>query len=303
MMLFSQIERGFNDVYHVRRRRHVWTIVTSYFMILILAPLGIGYSLALSTFLDEQFAWVSTQFTSMLIIALILSLAYWLVPNTRVRLPFALVGGLAASALWELAKKGFLFYVVSVPSVKDLLFSIGVIPLFLVWLFTTWLVIFFGLELCYVLQHYRPLAGRLLQRGAPLELNPRHLLTALYEMGRRFDEGDPQVSVQDLMRATNLDENSVHVLLDHCEEKGWVMPSVPHAIYHIAKPAERIELGEVLLRPVSHVIDLTAPPSGRGLDDFWQEYHRSVERSLPAKTLRDLLNSTAEGQRAKVDAS
>ncbi|MBN1475904.1 YihY family inner membrane protein [Candidatus Sumerlaeota bacterium] len=302
MMLFTQIEKGFNEVFHVRRKRTVLRAMQAYITVLVIGPILIGFSLAFSLRIEEHLEWVSPGMAGLGVTCFLFALSYWLIPNTRVSLIHALLGGAVAGTLWELAKSGFMLYVFSVDSMRNLLLHLGVIPIFLLWLFTTWVVLFIGLELCYVLQHYRPLAMRVFKPGAPLDLNPRHLLTVLFEMAQRFERGVPRTTVADLMRATNLDEYNLHELLDHCEGRGWVVAGEAHCAYHLARPPEQIALRDVLLRPVTQIEVATLGPQSP-LDEFWRRYDASADRALPVKTLRDLISPVESEKDALSNAS
>jgi YihY family inner membrane protein len=303
MMLFTQIEKGFNEVFHVRRKRTVLRAMQSYITVLVIGPILIGLSLAFSLRIEEHLEWVSPGMAGLGVTCFLFALSYWLIPNTRVSPIHALLGGIVAGTLWELAKSGFMIYVFSVPTMRNLLLHLGMIPIFLLWLFTTWVVLFIGLELCYVLQHYRPLAMRVFKPGAPLDLNPRHLLTVLYEMAQRFENGVPRTTVTDLMRATSLDEYNLHELLDHCEECGWVVASETHSIYHLARPPEQIRLRDVLLRPVTQVVEVSTLGPLSPLEEFWKQYDASADRALPVKTLRGLISSVESAKDALSNAS
>jgi membrane protein len=216
-------------------------------------------------------------------------MSYWLIPNTRVSPIAAIAGGIFAGLVWDVSKDLFVLYLLSFPNVRNLLPILGVLPIFLLWLYTTWLVVFLGLEFTYVLQHYSPLAGRLYHSDEALDLNPRHLLAALYELGRHLNEGDPLTTVAQLMRATQQDEYQVHALLDHCESKGWVVASEPHAVYQLARPAEQIALSEVLVSPVTLLPGAPTSIHPGPLEEFWRSHHDSATSALPLKTLRELL--------------
>jgi membrane protein len=80
------------------------------------------------------------------------TLLYVLLPNTRVKLRAALLGAGTAAVCWELGKWGFGLYVENAVGYSALYGSLGLIPLFLLWLYVTWLIVLMGLELTYMLQ-------------------------------------------------------------------------------------------------------------------------------------------------------
>jgi membrane protein len=290
MMLFTSVEKGFNEVFHVRRKRPFFRAFATYTAVLVWAPIFIGVTFALSLQMGERLAWLSPGATALVMTCGTFTIAYWLIPNTRVSPVTALVGGLTAGLLWEMVKIGFVLYIVTVPTTRNFLLALGVVPTFLIWLYMTWVVLFLGLEICYVLQHYKPLSGRMFNREAMLELNPRHLLMTLYELAQRFDRGRPSITVSDLMKATHLDELHIHQLLDHCQERGWVFASEAHAVYHLARPPEQIALRDVLLSPVTQVVEVPVAGSSSPLEEFWARYDQTAQAALPAESLREVVH-------------
>ena len=71
-------------------------------------------------------------------------LLYSLAPNTRVAFVPALAGAAIATVLFEIAKSGFSWYVTSFDSFEVIYGAFGVIPIFLIWIYISWLVILVG---------------------------------------------------------------------------------------------------------------------------------------------------------------
>ena len=65
---------------------------------------------------------------------------FYFVPNTRVRRRDAIVGGLIASIALELGKRGFAAYLLKVPTYKAVYGTFAVFPVFLLWVYFSWLV-------------------------------------------------------------------------------------------------------------------------------------------------------------------
>jgi membrane protein len=73
-----------------------------------------------------------------------LALMYALIPNTRVRWRDALAGALIAAVLFQLARKGFTLYVGSIANYKAIYGALAAIPIFLIWVFVSWMVVLLG---------------------------------------------------------------------------------------------------------------------------------------------------------------
>jgi membrane protein len=79
--------------------------------------------------------------------ALAFFLLYRIIPHRRVPWRHAALGGLVAGVLFEVAKQLFAFYVQASPTYNMVYGALAAVPLFLVWVYLSWLVVLFGAEL------------------------------------------------------------------------------------------------------------------------------------------------------------
>ena len=71
------------------------------------------------------------------------TLAYWLIPHRRVSKRYALAGGVLAALLFEGLKWGFAIYLRNA-SFEQLYGALAVVPIFLFWIYSSWLAVLFG---------------------------------------------------------------------------------------------------------------------------------------------------------------
>jgi len=69
---------------------------------------------------------------------------YMLVPNAPVKWRHAMLGSMCAALLFELAKRGFAYYVAQVPTYQTIYGAVAALPIFLIWIYLSWLVILLG---------------------------------------------------------------------------------------------------------------------------------------------------------------
>jgi len=112
-------------------------------------------------------------------------------PNTHVSIRAAVFGAGVGSVLWEAAKFGFQIYVAKAVPYSAIYGSIGLIPLFLFWIYVTWLIVLFGLTLTYTLQSLRgrPLRYRDRDENATPEGDPDWMLPIMCEVTHEFESG------------------------------------------------------------------------------------------------------------------
>jgi membrane protein len=148
--LLLTVENTLNQIWGVKRRRPLWRRVGLYVLVLLLGPPALGASLwATSAVVGASLGWIgplppSARFVLQLGPLLLgwaaLTCLFLVVPNTRVRRRDALVGALAASIALELGKHGFAAGLLKLPTYKAVYGAFAVFPVFLLWVYFSWLV-------------------------------------------------------------------------------------------------------------------------------------------------------------------
>jgi len=80
------------------------------------------------------------EILSFVLLAAGMAALFHFVPNTRVRWHHAIVGALLASVALELGKRGFAIYLLKIPTYKAVYGAFAVVPVFLLWMYFSWLV-------------------------------------------------------------------------------------------------------------------------------------------------------------------
>ena len=163
MMLIQSIDSSINHIWNCKAKRPIVTTVSVYWMVITLGPILIGSSLALTSVavsykLDDGFGIIpflqrnAIKVLPVLFSFIALFLMYSVVPNRRVRIPYAAVGALFAAIFLELGKRLFSLYIIYFPSYQNIYGAIAVVPILLVWIYVSWLIVFFGVEIQATLQ-------------------------------------------------------------------------------------------------------------------------------------------------------
>jgi len=168
LMLMLTVDGALNRIFRAQRRRHLLRRVLVYAVVLTLGPALIGVSLYLtSTMVVNSLGYLDLDEYRRSVMSLLafaftcvaLTLVYLVVPYRLVALRHAAVGGLVAGVLFELAKRGFGLYVAKLPTYALVYGAFAIIPLFLLWLYVSWVVVLFGATLTASLPGWR--AGRM----------------------------------------------------------------------------------------------------------------------------------------------
>ncbi len=207
--LLGRIEETMNDVWGVTRSRNWLTRTEHYWFAIGLVPTLLVAGLILAT--GPRFAGVRQFVVSMPLVSgvvfkflplVLLWLAfasfYKIMPNTRVCINAALVGGVVGGSLWYLNNVFGFLYVSRVVSNSKIYGSLGLVPVFMIGLYFSWLILLFGAQVAYAFQNRQAylqdkLAENVNQRGR--EFIALRLMTGI---GRRFQHGLPPVTIREI---------------------------------------------------------------------------------------------------------
>lgn len=157
IMMMAAIDSSLNKIWHNSKPRRPAARFVVYWSVLTLGPILIGVSLAVSSYIVSLPLFSETasygeklgllRALPFFMETLAFTLLYVVVPNCRVAFRAALIGGVTAALLFELAKKAFSFYITSFPAYETIYGAMSAIPVFLVWIFLSWSITLMGAEL------------------------------------------------------------------------------------------------------------------------------------------------------------
>lgn len=165
LLLMNTIDSAMNAIWHIKTARSPLAKFVVYWAVLTLGPILMGISLVITSYLTSLPLFSDTAIISglksqllaalpFLATTLACTLLYAVVPNTRINIRHALTGAVIAAVLFELAKKAFAFYITAFPTYEVIYGALAAIPVFLVWVYVSWLVILLGAEITYSLAHF-----------------------------------------------------------------------------------------------------------------------------------------------------
>lgn len=186
LMMLVTIEKAFNEIWRVREGRKGLSSFLRYWAVLSLGPLLLGAAFALSSYMMSlQLVTSAADIVNSLLPGMRLltflfttagfTLLYVAVPNTRVQLIAALGGGLVAAMMFEAAKHVFALFISHFSSYTLVYGAFAVFPAFLLWIYLSWAIILFGVEVS------RGLTMQRLRRGSY-----HHPVLALMEVLQLF---------------------------------------------------------------------------------------------------------------------
>ena len=301
--LVIALEDSFNQVFAAPQGRPWTRRIVVYWAALTLGPVLMAISIYLASSFTKyvegwNVLWISTaiiflskHFALTFLSWALLVFLYMMMPNARVNLRPAAIGALVAAVLWEFGKYGFNLYVKTALPYSAIYGTLGLIPLFLFWVYLTWLTILFGLELTYTLQHMR---GRRFKHDEHKQeehiIDPAWVIPLAARIGSAFHAGKP-VREEELGLDLNLPPRAVGQLVGALERAGLVqrvMKGKDTEGYSLARPADKIQLNDLLRAGRSL---LPEPATSNNGDPAWgalKELQGAGQQEFGSRTLADL---------------
>jgi membrane protein len=213
--LLMTIEQTFNDVWGVSKGRSIWRKVVYYWAAVTLGPLVLLTAVTMTG--SAEFAQTLNQvhlFPGLVTFLLHLapyallwigfSAMYGLMPNTDVRWWAATAGGVVGGTLWQLNSLLNTMYLSRVVTYSKIYGSLGIIPIFLIGLYFSWLIVLFGAQVSYAIQNHR---SYLQQRAASrLDQLGRERLACriVFYVVRQFLDNEPPLTADELATQLNM---------------------------------------------------------------------------------------------------
>lgn len=154
VMLFMTIDEAFNDIWQVERQRPLRQRMLVYWAIISLGPILAGASLwATSILARESLGHVeelpavigfALSFIPLIVTGLGFTALFVGVPNRRVLWRDALAGGMGTAIVLEIMRAGFAYYLTQFPSYTVVYGAFATLPIFLLWLYLSWLAVLLG---------------------------------------------------------------------------------------------------------------------------------------------------------------
>lgn len=236
--LVNTIEGSLNAVWRVSSQLSVVSKIINFWAVTTLGPLLVlvsfywyarasTYSL-IGTYFNDSVLSVLDLIIPVTAILMALTLMFYKLPATRVSLKDAMFGAFVSALLFEILKRIFAFYISSSTSYQTFYGVLVTLPLFLFWLYLTWVIVLFGAQVSYqagsisVLSGLKKYASELGDIGSILGLR------ILCVIGLKFTQGQQVPTESEIALETGSDPVLVRTCLDILSDAGLITGSDPH---------------------------------------------------------------------------
>lgn len=311
LAMMSTIETTFNVIWQVKRKRPLMVRFLVYWSVLTLGPVLIGagmvatsYVISLPLLTDAGVTpGLRTQLISFFpIIATTAAFVMFfkLIPYRPVPTLHALAGGVAASLLFELAKRGFALYVTNFPSQQAVYGAFATVPIFLIWIYLSWVIVLLGAEITQCLTTFRAVAPR--RHGAIARRDPMFCAyRLLYRLYQAQLDGHGLSEKQLMKLEPDFGYGAINRALEDLDNAGWISRNDAFD-WVLLRDMHRLSLLDLMrlvpsFTPLENVQSMVVDDADAGLQQHltelgsWSEDHLGV-------ALADLMLKPASGDDA-----
>ncbi len=302
--MIQKVEESFNYVWRVEQPRSLGRRFSEYLSVMIVGPVVMVAAMGLLATIGnngvvqslvhiEPLGFIVVQLgrlTPYLLVVGVFTFMYAFIPNTKVRMRAALIGGTVAGVLW--AASGELFATIVVHSSRTMVIYAGfaIVIVGLMWLYLSWLILLVGVQLAFYIQHpqfLRPGHGEIRLTSG---LRERLALSIMYLIAQDFRKSGAAWTSQRLADHLDVPGTALSPVVTCLERRGILIATEDEKLLP-AKDLDSINLADVL-DAVRNDPDHPRMPKMRSVapaENLAREADTALKDSLKGKTLRDLV--------------
>lgn len=250
LSLLTTIEKSFNNIWHVATGRNFLHRIISYWALLTLGPLLVGVGIYIITQRETFLLRIAPSVLSYGVTIVAYFLLYYVLPNTKVNVKAAIWGAVVAALVWMAAKSIFGFCITELKLYRTVYGVMALIPITVLWIYITWLIVLFGLQLTFTTQHLKTLDAAEIAAAKETEeqfiANDLTLINIIREITTAFENNQAPVAPEVICSKLDLPGEFGERILDHMVNCGLVVrTSDPTIGYFPAKDPANMRLSEI----------------------------------------------------------
>ena len=267
LMLLATVERVFNRIWGVRKPRPILLRITVYWLVLTLGPIilvgsvfATAYLLSIQWSPELDITWLGVVLARLgapLLLAAFFVFLYFAVPNHKVKLRHAAIGGLLAAVVFFLMQRAFVIIIARFTSYTLVYGTFAALPIFLVWLYASWIVVLMGALVSATMPAF---AERRRVVSAFPGCEAWSAVTMLVQLAHAQQQGHP-VGFEALRERAPLSEHQAEAVLGRLAEAGWVSRT-DEGDWVLTRAPTQIPLSEIVRR---FALDITAWRAASGV--------------------------------------
>ncbi|MCC8087695.1 MAG: YihY/virulence factor BrkB family protein [Rikenellaceae bacterium] len=233
--VFINIESSFNHIWEIRKSRSFTRKLSDYLSVLLVAPIfwfvtnnasnviGTSIDNAVSGTIMASVVDLLGYLLPWLIISIMLTVVYFVMPNTKVRFRSAVSAAVIAAAALYIFQTVYFYSQTRISNYNAIYGSFAALPLFLIWLNISWQIIMFGAEMSFGYQNIEKYEFERETYKISLDYKRKIMLVVMHRIASNFEKGKRPMDDEQIAKAANLPVRIVRDVLYDLEQANLVV--------------------------------------------------------------------------------
>jgi membrane protein len=266
MKLLGNIESSFNDIWQIKKSRVISRKMSDYISLVFITPILLFVSSSVTVFLSTQIQNTAEllpildyvgkglslliSLIPMVLIWLVFTLLYIVMPNTKVNFSSAFIGGFIAGTMFQLWQWAYIYFQGMLSGYGAIYGSFAALPLFLIWLQTSWLVVLFGAEVAFANQNVEHYQAESESFNISLHMKRTMTMMVLKEVVLNFKQGTSPETAEQLANKLDFPVRLVRDILYELQDISIVSETITKNVkenaYQPAQDIDKLTIGYVI---------------------------------------------------------
>jgi len=227
--VLGHIEESFNDIWNISKARSLWRKFSDYLTIMLICPVLVILSSSATVFIKTQITlivdriallgffspliYISFKLIPYVLIWLLFTFTYMMMPNTKVRISSGLLAGIVAGTIYQVLQMLYINFQFLLSKYNAIYGSFAALPLFLIRLQASWLIVLFGAEIAFAHQNNETFEFEQVTRQVSFSLKKRLALQIAHLLVTNFAKAEKPFTVHQVSAAIEIPLRLVQMTL------------------------------------------------------------------------------------------
>jgi membrane protein len=305
----QKIEESFNYVWYVSKPRNFARRFTEYLIVLIVGPMVMVTAIGMITSIQNNDVMqyllnnkalgplfvLAGKFVPYFLISAVFTFLYVYMPNTKVKLKSAIVGGVAGGFMWATMAAIFTTFIVLATRTQQIYAGFAVVIMTLIWLYLNWLILLIGAQLAFY--HQRPAFLRIGRQEPRLSnaMRERLALNVMFLVGRSFRDPGESITPQQISAELHIPSIALAPIFEALESAGLLTSTEKEELLP-GREMSRIAMTDILavVRVQGETGSYRKPSWSGSINALGEQLDSAVAGVVGDRTLAGFLDETEQ---------
>lgn len=266
MKVLGNIELSFNAVWGIKTPRTLVRKFAEYLSIMLIAPVFIvlssGLTILFSSVGQNLFAADNglnllgpivqylIKLSPYVLIWFLFTFIYVAIPNTKVKIKYALVAGIIAGSSFNILEWFYFNFQIGAVQYNAVYGSFAALPLFLVWVQSSWIIVLFGCEIAFAGQHVKRYEYEKEINNISVAHKKKITLVIIFHLNRHFNNGESAITANSFCEQLKLPIRLVQGILNDLIKTGIASEIIDETTentkYALARTLNHLKISEII---------------------------------------------------------